>query len=86
MKENDDEVLVLETSEDLTNCNDNFSSSCITDSSILEATLPPGIAPRGFVLIDEDVAIIKPHDRLDSTVEPKKPIFKVMFRDETAAR
>ncbi|XP_033215929.1 zinc finger CCHC domain-containing protein 8 homolog isoform X2 [Belonocnema kinseyi] len=84
-KGSDDEVSVLDISQESTNCNDSFNSSCRTGSSILEATLPPGVAPKGFVLIDEDVAIVEPHDILDSSVEPK-PTFKVMFRDETVAR
>lgn len=65
--------------------NDSFSSLSQTKSIILEETLPPGVAPKGYVLIDEDVTIIESSDK-SSLSEKNKPILRVMFENTSIAR
>lgn len=64
--------------------NDSFSSQIQTKSSILEETLPPGVAPKGFVLIDEDVTTIESSSKSDLSTN-STPIFKVFFQNPTIA-
>ena len=82
-----DEVLGLDESRGSSICNDSFNNSCVTDSEILEKTIPPGAAPKGFVLLDEDVTINESPQNIDSPKsKPSEPIFKVMFKNECVAR
>lgn len=65
--------------------NDSFNTLSQTKSSILEETLPPGVAPKGFVILDEDVTIIEPSDKSNLS-QSCKPILKVLFESTTIAR
>ncbi|XP_046737598.1 zinc finger CCHC domain-containing protein 8 homolog isoform X2 [Diprion similis] len=55
-----------------------------------DKTVGPGVAPEGFILIDEDVGVDdtdnSQNQMYDASSEPLSPIFKVMFRDVDTAR
>uniref|UniRef100_A0A0C9PS02 CG4622_0 protein n=1 Tax=Fopius arisanus TaxID=64838 RepID=A0A0C9PS02_9HYME len=61
----------------------------ICDKSVcFNETLPPGIAPEGFIIIDEAIEVVKNTGEISSEPEDgtQAPILKVTFRDEGVAR
>ncbi|KAJ8674881.1 hypothetical protein QAD02_010667 [Eretmocerus hayati] len=58
-------------------------TSMAMDSTVVtfDATLPPGAAPEGFVLVDEEVDV-KP-TKQDSSNICEQPVFRVSFKDES---
>lgn len=83
----DESVVCLDT----TNEDDNDDDFSVSDFVNLEKTLPPGVAPEGFILLDESVDNGKSsQDEKLSTITKDNdvlpPIFKVVFRDEAVAR
>lgn len=71
----------------------NLSSTLDKTIVNFDKTLPPGAAPEGFVLLDEDIDTSKNSDinqtkkktRNSPTREPE-PVMKVTFKDDSIAR
>ncbi|XP_012251506.2 zinc finger CCHC domain-containing protein 8 homolog [Athalia rosae] len=81
-----DEVAILDESQ-VSEKLDNLSESVNFDN-----TVGPGVAPKGFILIDEDLGDTTINETNESETRidhpPKKPapIFQVIFRDDEAVR
>ncbi|XP_058806811.1 zinc finger CCHC domain-containing protein 8 homolog [Phymastichus coffea] len=53
-----------------------------TTTVVFDETLPPGVPPEGFVVLDETIESSKEH--IQETNNDSNPIFKVIFRDDAA--
>lgn len=59
-------------------------SSTHHNLDLLEKTLPPGVAPDGFILLDESIAVVEDKPEKSENVEDEQPVptFKVIFKNE----
>ncbi|XP_046417928.1 zinc finger CCHC domain-containing protein 8 homolog isoform X1 [Neodiprion fabricii] len=86
-------IIIPPSDEDLDESNVSQESETFDNLSgpvIFDKTVGPGVAPEGFILIDEDVGVDETdnsHSQMyDASSETLRPIFKVMFRDIDIAR
>ena len=49
-------------------------------------TLPPGVAPEGFVILDEDLNTSRIDENENNEQNEPEPLFEVKFRDNSAVR
>lgn len=81
----DDSVICLESSQE--SCDDDEHQTLLIEHINLEKTLPPGVAPEGFIVLDESIELTDENKIDDSTKSNKDlPTFKVIFRDESISR
>jgi hypothetical protein len=79
------EVIQLDDSKEDNNDSDSVHNLSAMDTTQVhfDGTLPPGVAPDGFVILDEDVGQPQLRASNDNSNE-SKPIFQVFFRDDSA--
>lgn len=78
-------VCLDDSKEDNNDENTSVSNLTAMDTTtvIFDETLPPGVAPDGFVVLDEDVEPSK-RQTCEINSDDGNPIFRVLFRDDSA--
>ena len=91
----DDSVICLDSSVEMGEIEDDIEDVFSESDFIVNKTLPAGVAPDGFIILDEsdDTVSKSKESETQSQSEPLSvnesevtPIFTVTFRDETVAR